>query len=338
MDIWVATVAVGLLGFLGAGAGRPHLGVPDRVRGVGPVRPHRVRPPGPPGGRRRRERCRRRPRRRRRPGCRSGCFCSFAGQFDVLGHRGRHGGGAAVLLFATRSFKGSAAVLAVPVASYLTWLAFIGRRGLNSPADHFSLTTVTTLPGYVWFGLSSALGTTFNLEAAGTALLVGLAAWVGYHIRPLWRESPVLLGLFLAGVAFYAVAGFGRDTTAGATTVVSRYVYVGIAILLPVIAKVLSSASGWPVTRLAVIVLLAVTALGDVGQAQAWAANRVTVTTKLKAQLVATAQLLVSGVKKHLQGPLLRLSLSSLICRQAASRGSSGRDNCHGWRLPPSNS
>ena len=179
---------------------------------------------------------------------------------------------------------------------------FIGRLGLSSPADHFSLTTVTTLPGYVWFGLSSALGTTFNLEAAGTALLVGLAAWVGYHIRPLWQENPLLLGLFVAGVAFYAVAGSGRDTTIGATTVVSRYVYVGIAILLPVIAKVLSSASTWPAARLAVIALLAVTALGDVGQAQTWASNRVAVTTKLKAQLVATAHLLSSGVR-DVSGP-----------------------------------
>ncbi len=210
--------------------------------------------------------------------------------------------GAAVLLFATRPFKSALAVLAAPVASYLTWFVFIGRLGLSSPADHFSLTTVTTLPSYVWFGLSSALGTTFNLEAAGTALLVGLAAWVGYHIRPLWQQNPLLLGLFVAGVAFYAVAGSGRDTTIGATTVVSRYVYVGIAILLPVIAKALSSASTWPAARLALIALLAVTALGDVGQAQTWASNRLAVTTKLKAQLVATAHLLTSGVR-DVSGP-----------------------------------
>ena len=302
VDIWVATVAVGLLGFLGAGA--EDLTSAFQIGFVASVLFGLIafdllaRPAGDAvgsdAGGGTRATAPRWPDVIASVALLASLMCSAIGVAMVAG--------AAVLLFATRSFKGSAAVLAVPVASYLTWLAFIGRRGLNSPADHFSLTTVTTLPGYVWFGLSSALGTTFNLEAAGTALLVGLAAWVGYHIRPLWRESPVLLGLFLAGVAFYAVAGFGRDTTAGATTVVSRYVYVGIAILLPVIAKVLSSASGWPVTRLAVIVLLAVTALGDVGQAQAWAANRVTVTTKLKAQLVATAQLLVSGVK-DVSGP-----------------------------------
>jgi hypothetical protein len=295
VDIWVATAAVGLLGFLGAGA--EDLTSAFQIGFIASVLFGLIafdlltRPAADAGG-------------SDQPGSATSTaprwseasasvalvaslMCSAIGVAMVTG--------AAVLLFATRSFKRSLAVLAVPVASYLIWFSFIGRRGLNSPADHFSLTTVTTLPGYIWFGLSSALGTTFNLEAAGTALLVGLAAWVGYHIRPLWRESPMLLGLFVSGVAFYAVAGFGRDTTAGATTVVSRYVYVGIAILLPVIAKVLSSAGGWPVTRLALIVLLAVTALGDVGQAQAWATNRVTVTAKLKAQLVATATLLASG-------------------------------------------
>jgi len=314
VDIWVATAAVGLLGFLGAGA--EDLTSAFQIGFVASVLFGLIafdllaRPAGGTGGNDQAGPTAGATRTTATAGIAgtaprwpdaiasvallASLMCSAIGVAMVAG--------AAVLLFATRSFRRSLAVLALPAASYLIWLVFIGRRGLSSPADHLSLMKVTTLPGYVWFGLSSALGTTFNLEAAGTALLVGLAAWVGYHIRPLWRQSPVLLGLFVAGVTFYAVAGLGRDTTLGADTVVSRYVYVGIAILLPVIAKVLSSAGAWPVTRVAIIVLLAATALGDVGQAQAWAANRVTVTKTLKAQLVATAHLLASGVR-DLSGP-----------------------------------
>ena len=148
-------------------------------------------------------------------------MCSTIGDAMVIG--------AAVLLFARRPPKRALAVLALPVCSYVVWFAFVGRLGLTSRADQLSLTKVTTLPQYVWFGLSSALGQTFNLEAAGAALLVGLAAWVGWHLHSLGARTRPCIGLFVAAVAFYVVAGLGRDTTAGATTVVSRYVYVGIA-------------------------------------------------------------------------------------------------------------
>jgi hypothetical protein len=296
VDIWVATAAVGLLGFLGAGAedftSAFQIGFVASVL-FGLVAFDLLASPGAGAARTAEGATGGSAAPVRRDGLASlallaSLMCSAIGVAMVVG--------SAVLLSATRPFRRTLGTLALPVASYLIWFLFVGRLGLNSRADHFSLTTVTTLPGYVWFGLSSALGATFNLEAAGTALLVGLAAWVGFHIRPLWRENPLLIALFVAGVAFYAVAGFGRDTTVGATTVVSRYVYVGIAILLPVIAKILSSAGTWPSTRMAAIAVLAVTALGDVGQAQAWAANRVAVTTQLKVQLVATARFLTSGV------------------------------------------
>ncbi len=284
-DPWVATAAVGLLGFLGAGA--EDLASAFQVTFVASVlfgfvafdlldRPSRDAPAV-----------------RRRDALASvallaGLMCSTIGDAMVVG--------AAVFLFARRPAKRAIAVLALPVGSYLVWFAFIGRFGLTASADQLSLAKFTGLPQYVWFGLSSALGQTLNLEAAGAALLVGLAAWLAWHLSSLWRENPALLGLFAAAVAFYVVAGLGRDTTIGATTVVSRYVYVGIAILLPVIAKVLSSVSAWPAARWAVVALLAVTALGNVGQAQTWVSNQVALESKLKPELLATARLLASGV------------------------------------------
>ena len=134
-------------------------------------------------------------------------MCSTIGDAMVVG--------AAVLLFARRSPKRAVAVLALPVGSYLIWFAFVGRLGLTSRADHLSLTKLTTLPGYVWFGLSSALGQTFNLETAGAALLVGLGVWVAWHLRSLWHENPALIGLFVAGGAFYVVAGLGGTRPGG---------------------------------------------------------------------------------------------------------------------------
>ena len=291
VDPWVATAAVGLLGFLGAGA--EDLASAFQVSFVASVlfgflaldavdRPDRE------------ARLTRRRDSLASVALLAGLMCSTIGDAMVVG--------AAVLLFARRPPKRALAVLALPVGSYLVWFVFVGRLGLTARADHLSVAKVTALPQYVWFGLSSALGQAFNLETAGTALLVGLAAWVGWHFSSLWRDNPALLALFAAAVAFYFVAGLGRDTTAGATAVVSRYVYVGFAILLPVIAKVLSSLSTWPAGRWAVVALLGVTALGNVGQAQTWVANQVALESTLKTELVATARLLASGVR-DVSGP-----------------------------------
>ncbi|MGA3221292.1 MAG: hypothetical protein ABSE77_19820, partial [Acidimicrobiales bacterium] len=221
-------------------------------------------------------------------------MCSTVGDAMVIG--------AAVLLLARRSRRGALGVLALPVASYAVWFAFLGRPGVSAPGDHFALTTFTTLPSYVWFGLYSSLDQAFNLAGAGAALLVGLTAWVLWHTRALWRQCPSLPGLGVAAAMFFVLVGLGRDTTAGASTVVTRYVYVAVAILLPVIAKVLSSVATWPAARWAVVALLAITALGNVGQAEAYVPGHAAVTSSLKAQLVATAHLLASGVQ-DVSGP-----------------------------------
>ena len=216
-------------------------------------------------------------------------MCSTVGDAMVAG--------TAVLLFARRPARRAAVVLALPVASYAIWFAFLGRPSVSAPTDHFTFSTLSTLPGYIWFGLSTGLGTTFNYVDAGAAILVGLAAWVIWHMRALWQEAPSALGLCAASVCFWALAGLGRDTTAGASTaVISRYVFVGTAVLLPVIAKLLSSASAHPAARLTVVTVLLGTVLGNIGQAQTAATASVAQETTLKVALAGAARLLAQGV------------------------------------------
>ena len=283
VDVWVATAAVGVLGFLGAGV--EDLSSAFQATFVasvlfGLVAMDLLQHPAPPPA-----------------GPRdvlasvallAALMCSTVGDAMVAG--------AAVLLLACRPPRDAVRVLALPVASYVVWFAFLGRPSVSAPGDSFALTTFTTLPGYVWNGLYSSLDQAFNVAGAGAALLVGLAAWVLWHMRTLWRQYPSLLGLGAAGVVFFVLAGLGRDTTTGAGTVVTRYVYVAIAILLPLIAKVLSSATTWAAGRGAVVGLLVVTALGNVGQAEAYVPGHAAVTTGLKDELVAVAHLLAAGV------------------------------------------
>jgi len=290
---WVATATVALLGFLGAGAS--DILAAFQIGFVGSVLfglaafeliDGQSRVLAPTGTA---------PCSRRRDGYISvallaSLMCSTVGDAMVVG--------AAILLFARRPLKQALAVLALPVLSYAIWFAALGRPSLSGPRDSFGLDAFTTLPGYLWNELASNLGQTFNLEDAGTAILVGLLAWLIWHLATLWRECPAVIGLAAASFVFYALAGIGRDLTAGASSlIVSRYLYVAIALLIPLMAKVLSSASPWPPARVVVIALLALTVLGEVGQAETWSESTVPLETSTKLQLVATGDLLARGIK-----------------------------------------
>ncbi len=215
-------------------------------------------------------------------------MCSTIGDAMVVG--------AAVLAFARLPRKRAVQIIAPPVAAYLIWFLGVGRLGIAAHSDQFPLATFTGLPNFVWTGLSWALGQTFNLEAAGAAILVGISAWLIWNMGRFWREQPALLALSAAAVTFYILAGLGRDTSTD-TPEVSRYVYVAIVLLIPVIAKVLSPQRATVPARLAAVALLAITAVGNVGQANTWVKTRVALTSELKTEVLATGRLLVAGDK-----------------------------------------
>ena len=224
-------------------------------------------------------------------------MCSTVGDAMVAG--------TALLLFARRPWRRALAVLALPVVSYAIWFAFLGRPSVSAPRDHFGLTTFTTLPSYVLFGLAGAIGQSVDATKAGVVVLVCQAAWAAWQLRSLWQHSPALLGLSAAAVAFYFLAGTGRDQTAGAFTIVSRYVWVAMAILVPVIAKALSPRSfgaAGSVFRVSVCALLTAAAFGNLGQAKRWATAQVGERSTLEHQLVAIGRLLGAGVR-DVSGP-----------------------------------
>ena len=222
-------------------------------------------------------------------------MCSTIGNAMVVG--------AAVLASARLPRRRVFNVIAPPVAAYALWFALVGHLGLAAHSDRVSLTTLTNLPGYVWTGLSAALGQSFNLPSAGGALLVCVAVWVAYHSRALWYQAPAVLGLCAAVLVFYALAAMGRDAST-VSPAVPRYVYIAIALFLPAVAKLLSPArtSTSRVAVLGAVTLLAVSTLGNVGQAQRWASSRVALTSLLKTDVFAAARLLGAGVQ-DVSGP-----------------------------------
>jgi hypothetical protein len=281
-DPWVATAAAAVLGFLGAGA--EDLAWAFQIGFVGSVMFGLVALD-----------LMDRPAADRRNGLLvwaslallASLMCSTIGDAMVVG--------AAVLAFARFPWRRAVAVLALPVVAYVTWFAGVGHLGLTAHSDRFTPGTIAALPRYTWDGLSWALGRASNLQVAGPVVLVALIAWVAWHFLTAWRERPVLLALCAATLAFYLLAGLGRDISTG-TPDVSRYVYVAIALLTPVIATALSAPRAPAVLRLGAIAILAITLIGNVGQAQTWVKARVALTSRLKTEVLTIGRLTAAGV------------------------------------------
>ena len=203
--------------------------------------------------------------------------------------------GAAVLAFARFPWRRAVAVIALPVAAYLAWFAGVGRLGLSAHSDRFTLGTLSALPRYTWDGLSWALGRASNVQAAGGVLLIGLIVWVVWQAPKMWRRRPVLLALCASTMAFYLLAGLGRDISTG-TPDVSRYVYVAIALLTPVIATLLSPGGGPAPVRWGAVAVLTAVLVGNAGQAETWVKARVALTSRLKTDVLAIGRLAANGV------------------------------------------
>jgi hypothetical protein len=289
IDVWVATGAVVLLGFLGAGA--EDLTWAFQIGFVGSVLFGLVaidlldRPP--------------------RAGALEGLrdagtsvalvaslMCSTVGDAMVFG--------AAVLALARLPHRRALKVFALPAGAYVTWFALVGHLGLAGDSHHLGTSTYTSAPGYVWTGLSSALGQALNLQSAGTAVLVGLGAWVAWHMRRLWARQPAVLGLCASAVAFYVLAAIGRDTSQPPTA--SRYMYVAMALLLPLVATVLGSACTCTAARAGALALIGFITLGNVGQALTWVSVRTALTSATKDEVVGTSYLVAAGVQ-DISGP-----------------------------------
>lgn len=208
-----------------------------------------------------------------------------------------------VFLVVTRGWRSGFRPLYVPFACYALWYGLIGHTAVTS--DHVGLTTLLNAPRFVWSGLEAALGSTFGLSAAGAALLVGLLAWTVYDFPRLYRAHPAVLGLGLGAGSFYFLVALGRSE-AGATSAASRYVYVTMALLIPLTATLISliKRPAFDV-RIPVIGLLLLVIVANLGALRTFARNQVALVGPIKQQIVTTASLVARGVPSLNPAPVL---------------------------------
>jgi hypothetical protein len=150
-------------------------------------------------------------------------------------------------------------VVAPAGAAYLGWYLAIGRtaQGLS----HLSLSHLNVMPAFLWAGLRGSLGGLIEIRQLGYLLVPLLAAWALLRGRSLLRASAVAPAAGAAAVAFFLMSGLGRAAYGAAYAASSRYVYIGAALLLPMIALALSDLlrqGAWTKPLIALLVLAAI--------------------------------------------------------------------------------
>ena len=133
---------------------------------------------------------------------------------------------AGVLLLADRRRWRRVGWLALPAGTYLVWFLAFGRQGMDAVGRPFSLAAWLALPGFMYTGLSGALGAISGLGPVGGTVLLGtLIGITGWHLlfrRPI---PPLALAASAGLLTEYVLIGLVRDGLGDWASQYTRYVY-----------------------------------------------------------------------------------------------------------------
>ena len=167
----------------------------------------------------------------------------------------------ALVLLVRRGVRVTAVVAAAPVVAYAAWYVAYGRDApaVADPAPG-------AVPDYVWHGLTDALGGVARVDVLGVLVALAVGGWTALHLarRPFDQRLLVPGALAVGAVCFLAGTGYRRGNLPGSDPAESRYVYVTVAFVLPLVA--LAGQSLFRGSRARRAALVAVTAVLVVAQ------------------------------------------------------------------------
>jgi hypothetical protein len=145
-----------------------------------------------------------------------------------------------VLLFllVRKQYVRSLIVTVPPACVFLTWFVMVGNRGQS---DRPSMETNLDIPVYVFKGLTTSFDAILHVQ--GSTALVLVLCILGLS-RMDSIESRLVLPLCLAigAVFFYTLNGISRIQFGVDQATSSRYTYVGVVLLVPIVFILIESA------------------------------------------------------------------------------------------------
>jgi hypothetical protein len=204
----------------------------------------------------------------------------------------------ALVVVVRRGVRVAAAIGAAPVAAYAVWYLAYGRDApaVADPAPG-------AVPDFVWRGLTDALGGVARVDVVGVLVVVAVGVWTAVQLarRPLDRRLLVPGALAVGAVCFLAGTGYRRGNLPGSDPAESRYAYVTVAFMLPLVALAAQSLfRGSTVRRVVLVMVTAVLVVAQVRELDRGAG----IDINNEGVVVATAALAREGRTFLLERPL----------------------------------
>lgn len=142
-----------------------------------------------------------------------------------------------VVLLRRRSWLQAAAVVAGPAALFICWYLAFG-QGASGAEDAPPLPPLGlgAVPRFAFDGLSNALEVGTGMRGAGAVLLLALVALLVRRPGLLSGRGAAAVACAGGAVAFFVLTGISRVALGVEQARVSRYVYIGVLLLLPLLA------------------------------------------------------------------------------------------------------
>jgi hypothetical protein len=204
----------------------------------------------------------------------------------------------ALVILVRRGVRVTAAVVAAPVIAYAVWYVAYGRDtpAVANPAPG-------AVPDFVWRGLTDALGGVARVDVFGVLIVLAVGGWTVLHLarRPFDQRLLVPSALAVGAVCFLAGTAYRRGNLPGSDPAESRYAYVTVAFVLPLVALAAQSLfRGSTVRRVALVVVTAVLVVAQVRELDRGAG----IDINNEGVVVATAALVREGRTFLLERPL----------------------------------
>ena len=146
---------------------------------------------------------------------------------------------AIVIALLRHGLRPTLAVFAIPLAVFLTWYLTIGHTDPNIGRAH-GLGQVLQVPQYAVAMLSDGLGRMFPIAVLGGLVFVALGVWWLFSVRETFRSpdpsARVAYLLLLVAPLFALLTGYSRIGGGLQTASSSRYVYVIVIAIAPLLA------------------------------------------------------------------------------------------------------